>query len=380
MRSRSQLSHPTSGHNIVERLFGPQADGPAAAERVLTEARGEMGSLLGHIGQTCSTWPNSPADDTAPGGHDDFQRVGEMLRQAAQSLPHPDESFRIVLLGRTQAGKSTLFSYLTGSDASPVGHGAQRCTRSVIGLPMAFRSDIVVLDTPGVGALDGEEDREIALDAARQADLVVWVATSNSQPSETASALSQVAKWGKPIVVVFNCREDLAGDGAIDQFLAYPETTFADLDGHRARLARFLDPHGQRPLQVLAVHAAAALLGGRADPVQVDLLRESRVDEVVAALQTEANRHRHARRAVAIVDSGRQALIDSSDRLADYGHFLALLADTRQAEGADFDQRAARLLADDALRVQNEIDALFRRFDNWADRHYQRNDAELQQR
>lgn len=374
------LLHPKDGSaSVFERLFGRLADAPAPADRVLADAHREMSTLLDDVTRCCTDWYDSSTDETGTVVQADLQRIAEMLSQAACSLPRPDEPLRVVLLGRTQAGKSTLFSYLTGSDASPVGHGAQRFTRSVVAMPMAGRADVVVVDTPGVGALDGDEDREMALDAARQADLVVWVATSNSQPSETASALSQVARWGAPMLLVFNCREDLVGDGAVDQFLAYPDSTFAELDGHRARLARFLDPHGQRPLQVLPVHAAAALLGGRANPTHADLLRESRVDALVTALRAEADRHRHPRRAAAIVDAARRALVDAGERLTADGDGLALVADTRWEEGADFDRRTARLLADVDLQVQGEIEALLRRFDDWADRHYQRKDAELQE-
>jgi small GTP-binding protein len=376
---RPLLHHKDGSASVFERLFGCLADAPAPAERVLADAHREVSTRLDDVARCCTDWYDPPTDETSAVVQADLQRIAEMLSQAARSLPGPDEPLRVVLLGRTQAGKSTLFSYLTGSDVSPVGHGAQRFTRSVVAMPMAGRADVVVVDTPGVGALDGDEDREIALDAARQADLVVWVATSNSQPSETASALSQVARWGAPMLLVFNCREDLVGDGAVDQFLAYPDSTFAELDGHRARLARFLDPHGQRPLQVLPVHAAAALLGGRANPTDADLLRESRVDTLVTAIRAEADRHRNPRRAAAIVDTARRALVDAAERLTADSDGLALVADTRREEGDDFDRRTARLLADVDLQVQGEIEALLRRFDDWADRHYQRKDAELQE-
>lgn len=373
------LHHKGRTTSVFERLFGRQDSAMAPAERVLTDAQLEMDRLLDDVALSCSGWHGRPADETGTAVQAELQRIAEALRSAARSLPQPDEPMRVVLLGRTQAGKSTLFSYLTGSDASPVGQGAQRCTRSVVAMPMAGHSDVVVVDTPGVGALDGDEDREMALSTARQADLIVWVATSNSQPSETASALTQVAQWGAPMLLVINCREDVFGDGAVDQFLAYPGSTFEELDGHRARLARYLDPYGQRPLHILPIHAAAALLGGRGNARHADLLRESRVDALVAAIRAEADQHRHPRRAAAIIDTARRALVDAAEQLTIHSECLSLVIDTRREEGADFDRRAARLLADADLQVQGEIDALFHRFDGWADRHYQRKDSELQE-
>ena len=371
--------HKDRPASVFERLFGRGADDLAPTERVLAEAHREMSTLLDDFERRCTGWYDPPTDVIGTAVQADLQGVAEAVGQVARSLPRPDEPMRVVLLGRTQAGKSTLFSHLTGSDVSPVGNGAQRFTRSVVAMPLVGRADVVVVDTSGVGALDGDEDREVALDAARRADLVVWVATSNSQPSETAAALSQVATWGAPMMLVINCREDLVDDDAIDQFLAYPETTFAELDGHRARLARFLDPHGQRPLQVFPVHAAAALLGGRANPIHADLLRESRVGTLVTAISAEADERRHPRRAAAIVDTARRALVDAAERLTADSERLALVADTCQDEGSDFDRRTARLLADADLQVQGEIEGLMRRFDDWPDRQYQRKDDELQE-
>lgn len=377
---RPLLHHNDGSTEVSERLFGGLTDDVAPAEQVLADVHREMGVLLSEIARCCTESHDPPPDETALMVQVDLEEIAGELNQTARSLPRPGEPLRVVLLGRTQAGKSTLFTYLTGSDASPVGNGAQRFTRSAIAMPMLACADVVVVDTPGVGALDGDEDREVALDAARRSDLVVWVATSNSQPAETAAALSQVARWGIPILLVINCREDLVGENAIDQFLSYPESTFTDLDGHYSRLARFLDPHGQRPLQVLPVHAAAAVLGGRTRPAHADLLRESRVDALVAAIRTEAEQRRCLRRLSAIVDTARRSLVDAAERLAIDRDDLALITDIRQEESSDFERRAARMLADVDLQVQGEIEDLFRPFNDWADQHYHLSDTELQER
>ncbi len=337
-----------------------------------------MRRLLQDIRRRCIELSGQSLQAALPSVHDDVHSIATSLDWASETIPSPDQPLRVVLLGRTQAGKSTLFSYLTGSDASAVGHGAQRHTQTVITESMLGRPDIVIVDTPGVGALDGDEDREIALDAARHADLAVWVATNNAQPTETAAALSQVAEWGVPMLLVLNCREDLTGDKAVEQFLAYPESTFADLDGHLRRLARFLDPHGQRPLEILAVQAAAALLGARTSPRHEALLRASGVDALGAAIRAEADRHGDSRRTAAIVDVARRALVDAARRLTGQAEALELWADTQRSALTDFDKRAARLIADAELRVQREIGGLFGRFDDWADRQYHGKDSDIE--
>ncbi|HMQ26576.1 MAG TPA: GTPase domain-containing protein, partial [Acidimicrobiales bacterium] len=261
MSSCPKLPFAAGSDGVVERFFGRRTEPPGSPEDLLVRTAEDMRLLVRDVGWRCADLPARTSDGALSDVHDDLRRIAGDLNRESEHIPGADQPLQVVLLGRTQAGKSTLFQYLTGSDGSPLGDGGQRTTQSVVTSRMAGRPDILVVDTPGVGARDGDDDREVALAAARHADLAVWVATSNAQPTETTEVLSQVARWGVPMVLVFNCRVDLTVDGAVHQFLAYPESTFADLEGHRSRLAPFLDRHGQRPLDVLPLHAAAALLG-----------------------------------------------------------------------------------------------------------------------
>ena len=376
MNVHPQVHHKDGPASVLKSLFGCQADALTPTERVLADAQRVMSTLLDDVARSCSDRRDPPSGESGIEVQTSLRWIADMLTQTVRSLPQP---MRVVLLGRTQAGKSTLFSYLTGSDVSPEGDGRQRFTRSVIAMPLAGRADVVVVDTPGVGALDGEEDREMALNEARKADLVVWVATSNSQQNETTKALSQLAQWGVPMLLVFNCREHLDGDEAVEQFMAYPDSTFAELDGHRARLMRILDSHCQRPLQVLPIHAAAALLSKQANPSHVELRQVSRIDTLESDIRNEADRRRHHRRAAAIVDTARRALVDAADLLTSESERLARVAGTGRKQRSDFGRRTARMLADVDLQVQGDIGPLFQRFDDWAERHYRRTDSELQE-
>jgi hypothetical protein len=206
----------------------------------------------------------------------------------------------------------------------------------------------------------------------------VWVAANGSQQIEAVSALSEVARWGIPILLVLNCREDLSTDRAIEQFLAYPDGAFSGLDGHLARLSQFMHPHLQRPLEVLPIHAAAALLGNRPCSERDGLVRASRIDSLRAAVEEQADRLRPQRRAVAILDTARRALVDATEEFAAAYKVLGLVSETMQRQEVDFDQRSRRLIDDASLHVHGEIEELLRRFDDWAERHYQSNDDELE--
>ena len=397
MNVHPQVHHKDGPASVLKSLFGCQADALTPTERVLADAQRVMSTLLDDVARSCSDRRDPPSGESGIEVQTSLRWIADMLTQTVRSLPQPEEPMRVVLLGRTQAGKSTLFSYLTGSDVSPEGDGRQRFTRSVIAMPLAGRADVVVVDTPGVGALDGEEDREMALNEARKADLVVWVATSNSQQNETTKALSQLAQWGVPMLLVFNCREHLDGDEAVEQFMAYPDSTFAELDGHRARLMRILDSHCQRPLQVLPIHAAAALLSKQANPSHVELRQVSRIDTLESDIRNEADRRRHHRRGRRRGHSGAgggrgheggaepvpEDRVPAAFRRTQDGRFRdrrdIRVAGTGRKRRSDFGRRTARMLADVDLQVQGDIGPLFQRFDDWAERHYRRTDSELQE-
>src|SRR3954447_23097127 len=52
-----------------------------------------------------------------------WHNVATTFEAATADVPSVDEPALVVLLGRTQAGKSTLFQFLTGSTTSKVGEG-----------------------------------------------------------------------------------------------------------------------------------------------------------------------------------------------------------------------------------------------------------------
>lgn len=103
-----------------------------------------------------------------------------------------DRPFRVVLMGRTMAGKSTLFEFLTEGDGASVGHGGQRTTRESHTGTILDR-DIEIVDTPGVGAMDGDADYATAFDEVADADLILWVATNEATQEQTGRALAQLA-------------------------------------------------------------------------------------------------------------------------------------------------------------------------------------------
>lgn len=74
------------------------------------------------------------------------------------------------------AGKSTLMEFLRHGDGSSIGKGAPRTTKDV----HTYRwHGLDITDVPGIGAFNGEEDEMIAFDAAKRADLIIFLLTED---------------------------------------------------------------------------------------------------------------------------------------------------------------------------------------------------------
>ncbi|MGM0931152.1 MAG: GTPase [Actinomycetota bacterium] len=213
---------------------------------------------------------------------------------------------RVVLMGRTMAGKSSLLSALSGSHFERIGDGRQRYSRDVFAATPTASGRIEVVDTPGVGARDGAEDFELAFSAARDADLILWVASSDSIQEETARALRLIGAMGKPIIVVLNCRQSLEGVGRLN-LLRYPERVFGHREGLVDEIRRHVLAAAVEPLDVVYVHALAAAKamthGGESD---AELRAASRIDDLTDVLHREYATHSESRRALKVVDGQRR--------------------------------------------------------------------------
>lgn len=117
------------------------------------------------------------------------------------------DDFTIVLYGRTMAGKSTLMEILTHGNGSSIGKGAQRTTLDV--RPYTWNG-LKIFDVPGTCSFGGSEDDAQAYEAAKSADLALFLLTDDApQPSE-AERLAELKKLGKPVLGIVNVKQVLS--------------------------------------------------------------------------------------------------------------------------------------------------------------------------
>ncbi|MEO3932079.1 GTPase domain-containing protein [Micrococcaceae bacterium Sec7.4] len=251
---------------------------------------------------------------------------------------------RVVLMGRTMAGKSSLLSALSGSHFDRIGDGRQRFSRDVFAATPRASGRIEVVDTPGVGAFDGAEDFDLAFSAAHDADLILWVASSDSIQEETARALRLLGVIGKPIIVVLNCLQSLNGVGRLN-LLRFPERVFGHREGLVDELRRHMAAAAVEPLDVVYMHALAATEslahGGEIDAV---LHEASRIDDLTDALNREYATHSESRRALRVVDGQRRQVDSLMLSLAKGSRTRRAQADHNRKLNEDVHARLTRVL------------------------------------
>lgn len=131
----------------------------------------------------------------------------------------------IVVFGEISTGKSALVNALVGDDLTQVNvqggwtkdlwhvpwEGVGYC------VPGFSHSQVVLIDTPGLNEVDGEERADMARTAAAQADLVLFVTDSDLNETEHA-ALEELAAVHKPVILVVN-KADLYQPEELEQLL-----------------------------------------------------------------------------------------------------------------------------------------------------------------
>lgn len=128
----------------------------------------------------------------------EYTRLAEMLNKLDKQQLH------IAVFGRVSVGKSSLLNALIGEALFSVSilHGETTETRHAA-WETREASGVVLIDTPGINEADGEAREQLALQAAQDADLVLFVVDSDMTHTEM-QALSSLLATARPLVLVIN--------------------------------------------------------------------------------------------------------------------------------------------------------------------------------
>ena len=126
-----------------------------------------------------------------------------VIGDSLDNLRESNKDFSIVVCGRTMAGKSTLMEILTRGNGKSIGEGAQRTTLDVRSY---YWNGLKITDVPGTCAFEGKEDERLAMDAAKFADLILFLITNDAPQADEAAILAKLKNFGKPILGLINVK------------------------------------------------------------------------------------------------------------------------------------------------------------------------------
>ena len=220
-----------------------------------------------------------------------FDLLSMELKKDLEQTKKNLSKFSITLFGRTMAGKSTLMEILTNGDGSSIGLGAQRTTRDVRKYKW---NNMEITDVPGIGAFEGQEDEDIAFEAAKAADLIIFLITDDAPQVAEAECLGRIINLGKPVICVMNVKAAVSEGKSIKLMLRDIEKRF---DMERLNLIKeqfllFSKQLGQEwgYIPFVYVHLKAAFLSQHMDDSEkaetlykvscVEFLKKSIIEQV----------------------------------------------------------------------------------------------------
>ncbi len=195
----------TECHEAARRGYELASDEKKVLDGILQSAEDK-------VRETALEYKISPCEvvgigETLEGQLAEIQGAVDDLRMSfaedLEVLERDLDKFSVTLFGRTMAGKSTLMEVLIEGDGSAIGMGAQRTTRDIRRYEW---NGLAVTDVPGIGAYEGEEDTRLAFDAAKTADLIVFLLTDDAPQAVDADCFRQVKDLGKPVIVIMNVK------------------------------------------------------------------------------------------------------------------------------------------------------------------------------
>ena len=266
---------------------------------------GILSSAEDKIRETAIEYKTSPCEVTGMGNALEQQLIGIQgavndlrlsFAEDLETLNEDLEKFSITLFGRTMAGKSTLMEVLTEGDGSAIGMGAQRTTRDIRSYVW---NGLAVTDVPGIGAFEGEEDTRLAFDAAKTADLIIFLLTDDAPQAVEAECFSQVKDLGKPVIVIMNVKVSV--DAGKSRKLIERDMNHAfdygRLEDIRTQFCRFADMYGQdwNSVPFVYVHLKSAYEAVKCEKSDDEEVRSqaefwrnvSRIDELKAFICEE---------------------------------------------------------------------------------------------
>jgi small GTP-binding protein len=188
-----------SGGWTIWKLFGA-----SIAKKRRTDRRGKNPSELSTSQQQFEIDENLDQIDKLANEVGDDGELRHQLNPLIQDLEQKREAqtLEIVAFGTISSGKSSVLNLLSGRQVfSTDARGGTTVTRNEI--PWPGIDSVILVDTPGIGEIDGADHVHIAAESAKDADIVLVVVDGPLRQSEH-DLLAQLGEMEKRAVICLN--------------------------------------------------------------------------------------------------------------------------------------------------------------------------------
>lgn len=250
-----------------------------------------------------------------------FYKLSFAFQEDLNGLHERLSKFSITLFGRTMAGKSTLMEFLRHGDGSSIGKGAPRTTRDVRTYPW---HGLDITDVPGIGAFNGEEDEMTAFEAAKRADLIIFLLTDDGPKPVEAAFFSRVMDIGKPIICVVNIKKSITASTSIEDAECdiNEEFDMSRLNEIRGQFLQYAEQFDQSwsHIPFVYVHLKSAFLSQHADSQEKSaaFYRLSRIDYLTRKILQQVQAKGLFLRVKTFIDIIATPLLESMESLLEH--------------------------------------------------------------
>ncbi len=313
----------------------------------------------------------------------DLDRMSFAFRDDLQLQKENLGKFSITLFGRTMAGKSTLMEILTQGDGSSIGHGAQRTTQDV---REYYWNGLKITDVPGISAFEGEEDESVAFEAAKAADLILFLITDDAPQASEAECFGQILDLGKPVIGIINVKAAVAEGKSVKLALRdiekkFDENRLAEIRNH---FYAYAEKRGQnwRNIPFVHVHLKSAYMAQHVtdEATGESYLRASRIgnlkNEIVQRVRTKGKFYRTK----TLVDTISVPMLYSMENLLQQslvnraqGRIILAKKSKLETWKKEFERMIETQIAACIAQIQSELDAETAAF---AEEHFEDQDPD----
>lgn len=307
----------------------------------------------------------------------DLKKLRSNLRSKKRSIGN----FTLVMMGRTKAGKSTLFSTLLGTNYDGIGSGKQRTTRKNISYEL--KNGIRLIDTPGIAAVGGEKDETKALKAVQEADLICYIVTNDSVQEAEFEFLRKLKNQKKPLIILLNIQKNLQNERYLNRFLDKPEKLMSstEIGGHKERIFRYAREHYQNDsIVIIPVMLLAAQLSRQKEDLELcdKLYKSSHIQDFLNYIRDAIEQYGTLLASHLMLRETAVFLQHQADHIGAESQVCQEMKGQLNKKKEEFSSRLDKIKSEIEKRIETEVKAIFQpainQVPNFARQHWDKNE------